>query len=242
MDTRSELHYISENLLPVIRKNRVKFILFYLFFLGYFSIPGLQIPTLEIFPTYFSSLMDQRTIEHALLYFPEKSWTSIDNVNPVLLRCIVAMEDGAFFEHKGVDWKELRASIKTNKRKKRTARGGSTITMQLSKNLYYTTNKSVLRKGKEIITAFRMEKEISKKAILAQYVNIIEWGDGIFGISAAAKEYFRKEPGKLTLSECSKLAAVIPSPLVHRPDINSRYVQRRSAIIRARYSDIILPW
>ena len=85
-----------------------------------------------------------------------------------------------------------------------------------------------------------MEKEISKKAILQNYINAVEWGDGIFGIKKASEIYFHKEPSELNLNECTRLAAVIPSPLVHKPNANSNYVLRRSSIIRGRLGDIIL--
>jgi len=184
--------------------------------------------------------MEQRAIEHFMVFYPHQSWVSLGSINPNLFRAIVSMEDGNFFNHKGVDWEELEKSMKLNKRRRRAARGGSTITMQLAKNLYYTTNKSVFRKTKELLTTFRIEKEVSKKGILHQYVNIIEWGDGIFGIEEAADIYFGKAPDAISTNECAKLAAVIPSPLVHQPNVNSGYVQRRSSIIRARLGDIIL--
>jgi monofunctional glycosyltransferase len=93
---------------------------------------------------------------------------------------------------------------------------------------------------KEFIITFRMEKELSKKAILQNYVNAVEWGEGIFGIKRAALNYFNKYPEDLTAGESAKLAAVIPSPLKYSPDINSRYVLRRSSIIRGRMNDIVL--
>ena len=156
------------------------------------------------------------------------------------LRAIISMEDGSFFTHKGIDWKELNTSLRVNRRRGRSVRGGSTITMQTAKNLFLTTDKSILRKAKEFIIAFRMEKELPKKAILENYINAVEWGDGMFGIKKAADIYFNKTPSELTTVECSKLAAVIPSPLRHAPNVNSRYVLRRSAIIRGRLSDIVL--
>ncbi|HSD62579.1 MAG TPA: biosynthetic peptidoglycan transglycosylase, partial [Ignavibacteriaceae bacterium] len=152
---------------------------------------------------------------------------------------IISMEDGEFFFHKGIDWDELNAAIKQNHRR-RVLRGGSTITMQLAKNLFFTTEKSIIRKGKEIITALRMEKELSKKTLLQDYINAAEWGESIFGIQAASKEYFHKKPDEINIYECSRLAAVLPSPLIHPPDKNSRYVLRRASIIRGRLNDIIL--
>lgn len=236
----SELGLIWEKLLPLFKRNKVKSIFIYLFFLIYFSLPGLQIPILEFHSTRISSLMEQRGIENFLFFYPKQNFVEIEDINPNLLRAIISMEDGSFFNHHGVDWKELKSSLKVNTRRKKNVRGGSTITMQLSKNLYFTTHKSFLRKAKELLVTFRMEKELSKRTILEQYVNVIEWGDGVFGIQKASEVYFDKEPIDLTTTEAAKLAAVIPSPLKHQPDVNSRYVQRRSSIIRARLSDVVL--
>jgi monofunctional biosynthetic peptidoglycan transglycosylase len=131
--------------------------------------------------------------------------------------------------------------MRTNKRRKRIARGGSTITMQLTKNLFLSTDRNIFRKAKELLIACRMEKEISKEAILENYINAIEWGDGIFGAEKASQIYFKKDPGKLTLNECSRLAAVIPSPLRHKPSDNNSYVLRRALRSRGLYNDVILP-
>lgn len=227
-------------ILPVIKNNKLKSIIIYLFFVIYFSIPSLQIPILEYNGFRITALMEQRAIENYLLFYPHQSWVSIDKVNPVLLKAIISMEDGAFFNHHGIDWKEFYNSLRANDRRGKTVRGGSTITMQLAKNLYLNTERSIFRKAKELVIAARMEKELSKKNILEAYINAIEWGDGIFGINAASAEYFDKDPSDLTLMECSKLAAVIPSPLLHQPNANSGYVRRRSGIIRGRLNDVVL--
>lgn len=230
----------AEKILPILKKKKITFFLLYLITIIYFSLPSHNIPFLQFGRVSVTSLMEQRAIENYLLYFPKQSWISVDEVNPVLLKAIISMEDGKFFSHKGIDWKELKTSMRVNKRRGRTIRGASTITMQLSKNLYLSTSKSILRKAKEFIITFRMEKELSKKTILENYVNIIEWGDGIFGIKKAAQIYFDKHPKDLNIFESSRLAAVIPSPLRHDPTINSGYVNRRSAIIRARLHDVEL--
>jgi len=235
-----EISQSYEKFISLVKRNKSKSILLYLVFLFYFSIPSFNIPLLEYKSFRVTSLMEQRAIEKKLKFYPEQSWVDIDDVTPNLLKAIIAMEDGSFFTHKGVDWKELETSIRTNRRRGRSARGGSTITMQLAKNLFLTTEKSFLRKGKEFIISVRMEKELSKKAILENYINAVEWGEGIFGIKEASEEYFKKEPGKLTKGECSRLAAVIPSPLRHKPNTNSAYVLRRSSIIRGRMDDIVL--
>jgi monofunctional biosynthetic peptidoglycan transglycosylase len=236
----NELGLFLEKLLPSIKKRKFRFLFCYILFLVYFSIPGLQVPILEYNNFRVTSLMEQRAIENKLLFYPRQSWCSINDVNPNLLKGIISMEDGKFFIHKGIDWEELNKSLAKNKRRGRSVRGGSTMTMQLAKNLYLSTEKSIFRKAKEFWITLRMEKELSKKGILRNYINAVEWGDGLFGIKEASKTYFKKDPASLSLNECAKLAAVIPSPLVHEPNINSSYVSRRSAIILGRLNDVVL--
>jgi monofunctional biosynthetic peptidoglycan transglycosylase len=236
----NELADILNRIEPFIRKRTLSFIFIYLILILYFSIPSFNLPWLQYGRARISSLMEQRALENFMIYYPRQSWVDIDDVNPNLLKAIISMEDGKFFSHKGIDWKELKTSIRLNKRRGRSIRGGSTISMQLSKNLYLSTSKNILRKGKEFLITLRMEKELSKKCILENYINIVEWGDGIFGIKKAAELYFNKDPKELSASESSRLAAVIPSPLRYDPSVNSRYVGRRSSIIRGRLGDVQL--
>ena len=236
----NEIAFLFDRLLAYIRVNKIQSLFLYLLFILYFSIPSFQIPLLEYGHFRITSLMEQRAIQNNLIFFPKQSWISIDDVNPALLKCIIALEDDAFFTHKGIDWVQLNKSLRENKRRGRIIRGGSTITMQLAKNLYLTTERNVIRKAKEMLITFRMEKENSKRSILQNYINAIEWGEGIFGIKEAAEVYFNKEPKNLTTLQCARLAAVIPSPLEHKPNSNSRYVLRRSSIALARMNDVIL--
>ncbi len=236
----NELADYFVKLKPAIFKRKIFFLFVYLMSIAYFSIPSLSIPWLQYGRVRITSLMEQRALENFMLYYPQQSWVDIDDINSNMLRAVISMEDGKFFTHKGIDWKELNTSMRLNKRRGRSARGGSTITMQLSKNLFLSTSKNIFRKGKEFLITLRMEKELSKKTILANYLNIIEWGDGIFGIKKAAQIYFDKDPGELSGIESSRLAAVIPSPLRHNPSSNSGYVNRRSSIIRGRLGDVQL--
>ena len=235
-----EVSVALTKLLPYIGQNKIQSLILYFIFLIYYSLPSFQIPVLEYSHFRVTSLMQQRAISNNLIFYPDQSWINIENVNPDLLKAIISMEDGSFFKHKGIDWKELNTALKVNKRRGRSVRGGSTLSMQLAKNLYLTTEKSILRKAKEFLITFRMEKELSKKTILQNYINAVEWGDGIFGIKSASEIYFNKEPDKLLINECARLAAVIPSPLVHKPNSNSGYVLRRSSIISARLNDVVL--
>ena len=236
----NEIGYLLNKFFPVIKKRKFYSITLYLLFITYFSLPSFEIPLLEYSHIRITSLMEQRAIENGLFFYPKQSWVSIDKVNPNLLKSIICMEDDAFFQHKGIDWTQLDDALKLNKRKKRIVRGGSTLTMQLAKNLYLNTGRNFFRKAKEMLITFRMEKEVSKRTILQDYINVIEWGGGVFGIKEAAKKYFNKTPANLTLDQCARLAAVIPSPLEHAPNKNTGYVLRRSSIILNRYNNVIL--
>jgi monofunctional glycosyltransferase len=236
----NELGLFLEKILPGIKKRKSLYIFLYLIFICYCSVPSFQIPFLEYNTFRVTSIMEQRAIENKLLFYPRQSWCSLTDINPNFLKGVISMEDGKFFSHKGIDWEELNKSLARNKKRGRAVRGGSTITMQLAKNLFLTTDKSIFRKAKEFWISMRMEKELSKKGILRNYVNAVEWGNGLFGIKEASEIYFGKKPLNLNINECARLAAVIPSPLVHTPDINSGYVSRRSSIILGRLNDVIL--
>lgn len=236
----SELGVWFDKLLKIYRKKRIRHTILYIVVVLYLSVPSFLIPSLEFYEFRVTSLMEQRALENYLAFFPGQSWGDIDEIHPNLLKCVISMEDGKFFTHKGIDWYELERSIRTNKRRKRIARGGSTITMQTAKNLFLSTDKNIFRKGKEFLITTRMEKELSKAGILVNYLNAIEWGDGIFGIKKASEVYFDKDANELNLNQCSRLAAVIPSPLKHKPTDNSGYVLRRSSTIRSRFSDILI--
>ena len=172
-------------------------------------------------------------------------WISLSKIPRHVIDAVIVAEDGTFYSHSGIDWFEVQESIERDLREHRAARGASTITQQLAKNLYLSTSKDPVRKVKEVIIALLMEHDLSKDRILELYLNVIEWGNGIFGIEAASEAYFGKSVAELTLDEAVRLAAVIPSPLRHRPDVDSRYVLRRKDIVlrrlTARYENVYSP-
>ncbi len=157
-----------------------------------------------------------------------QSWVAFDNIPDILQKSIRITEDASFYTHQGVDRIELWESLKRNWEKGRYARGGSTITQQLAKNLFLSTEKSLLRKVKEIIIARKMEATLSKNRIFHLYLNVIEFGPGIFGVEAGSKFYFNKSVNELNLEEIVRLTAVIPRPLVTRPTDNSRWLNWKS--------------
>lgn len=163
-----------------------------------------------------------------------QQWIPLSRVPDHVIDAIIVAEDGMFFEHGGIDWFEVQESFEKNLQQGRAARGASTITQQLAKNLFLSTSKDPVRKVKEVVITLMMERVLTKERILELYLNIIEWGRGIFGIEAAARTYFGKPASALSIEEASRLAAVIPSPLRHRPDVDSRYVVRRKSIVMTR--------
>jgi len=161
-------------------------------------------------------------------------WVPLSRISKNLIDAVVVAEDGMFYTHGGVDWFEVKESIEKNINERRAARGASTITQQLAKNLYLSTSKDPIRKLKELIITLLLENKLSKGRILEIYLNVIEWGRGTFGVEAASQAYFGKPASALTLEEATRLAAVIPSPLRHRPNEDSRYVLRRKSIVLRR--------
>lgn len=154
-----------------------------------------------------------------------QQWMDFEDIPKLLRETVRITEDASFYQHRGIDFAELKEAIKTNWQKGEYVRGASTITQQLAKNLYLTTEKSVLRKIKELLIAGRLESQLSKDRIFAIYLNVIEWGPGVFGVEAASQYYFHKTAGQLNLEEMVRLGAVIPQPLTVNPTENSDWLK-----------------
>ncbi len=159
-----------------------------------------------------------------------QKWVSMNQISPNIIKAVLIGEDDGFYHHDGFDVKGMENAIERSIKKK-TLAGGSTISQQLSKNLYLSPSKNPVRKIKEAIITWRIEKTLSKRRILEIYLNVAEWGDGIFGIEAAARHYYHKSAKNLTANEASCLAAVLPNPIKYNPTGNQKYVKNRSRII-----------
>jgi len=157
----------------------------------------------------------------------EQNWVSFESIPQLLKDTVRIAEDAGFYWHKGIDIEELKEAIKKNIQEKKFARGGSTITQQLAKNLYLSTKKSPIRKLKEYLIARKLEKTLSKDRIFELYLNVIELGPGIFGVQAAAFRYFGKPVGILTLEEMVRLVAILPRPLITDPRGDSPWLKWR---------------
>ncbi len=141
-----------------------------------------------------------------------QSFVSLAQVSRHLIHAVLASEDQTFFGHAGVDWRAIQESLEKNVEKRRFARGGSTITQQLAKNLYFGTRKTVVRKLREVVVTRWLEADLPKARILALYLNVIEWGDGLYGCEAAAQYWYGKPAAALGETEAAGLAAMIPNP------------------------------
>jgi monofunctional biosynthetic peptidoglycan transglycosylase len=166
-------------------------------------------------------------------------WTWVDGgaISENLRGAVVTAEDDTFYRHDGVDWDALRSAWERDKKEGKLALGGSTITMQLARNLYLSPSKNPLRKIKEILIARRLERELGKRRILELYLNVVEWGKGIFGCEAAARAYFGKACAELTPDEAVAMAVVLPNPRRWDPSKHGPYVERNSARIVARMAE-----
>jgi monofunctional glycosyltransferase len=163
-------------------------------------------------------------------------WVSLSVIPKDAINAVIISEDGTFWSHSGFDWFEFRESIERNLKEGKAARGASTITQQLVKNLYLSPSKNPLRKLKEWVLTWYIEHTLSKSRILELYLNVIEWGAGIYGIDAASQRYFGKPAALLSRQESARLAAVIPNPKRYRVDKETRYLERRSQLILDRMS------
>jgi monofunctional glycosyltransferase len=175
-----------------------------------------------------TAIIEQRAREKNTTPKPIRTWVSYKNISPHLRNAVLIAEDSSFFQHSGYDIEEIKESLKRNWREKRFARGASTITQQLAKNLYLSTSKNPLRKIQE------MEKELSKQRIFEVYLNVIEWGDATYGIESASQRYFGKPASTLLPEEAAVLAAMIPNPRRYTPSRNQRYLERRKREILSR--------
>jgi len=158
-------------------------------------------------------------------YDIKQNWVSFQTIPDLLKKAVRISEDASFYEHNGIDYKELKASIEKNFEKGTLARGGSTITQQLAKNLFLSPEKSFLRKIREYFIAKRLENELSKDRIFNLYLNVIELGPGIFGVEAASQHYFNKNVQTLNIEEIVRLTAIIPRPLAVSPKEDSEWLK-----------------
>jgi len=178
-----------------------------------------------------SALMELREREYrgkGLRLPRQQVWLSYGAISDHLKKAVLVSEDASFFDHPGIDLHEFKEAVKTDWESMSFKRGGSTITMQLAKNLYLTPSKNPLRKIREIMIAWQLERALSKKRIFEIYLNVVEWGYNIYGAEAAARHYFSKSAADLNTLEAATLAALVPNP---RSSPEQSLLYRRNLIL-----------
>ncbi|CAN1486641.1 MAG: monofunctional biosynthetic peptidoglycan transglycosylase [Sulfuritalea sp.] len=168
-------------------------------------------------------------------------WVSYAKISTNLKRAVIASEDAKFLDHEGFDWEGIEKAYKKNLKKGKIVAGGSTISQQLAKNLFLSTKRTPWRKGEEALITVMLENILSKKRILEIYLNVIEWGNGVFGAEAAARHYYKTSAANLSSGQAAKLAAMIPNPRFYDKHTYTRYLERRTATIQARMYQVEVP-
>jgi len=156
------------------------------------------------------------------------SWVPLSQISPYVMKAVIIAEDDKFWSHEGFDYEAMQKALEKDIKKKTFKAGGSTISQQLAKNLYLTPAKNPIRKIKEAVLTWRIERNLKKRRIMELYLNVAEWGDGLFGVGIAARKYYGKSAGSLSAHEAAELAAALPNPRRFRPDANSRYAANRA--------------
>ena len=161
-----------------------------------------------------------------------QQWVPYARISPSLKRAIVAAEDAKFIEHEGFDVEGIQAAVEKNLKKGKLVAGGSTISQQLAKNLFLSGERSFIRKGQEAIITLMIEAIWSKRRILEVYLNVIEWGNGIYGAEAAARRYYKTSAANLNRDQAARMAAMVPNPRWYENHRSSRAYKRRVAVIK----------
>lgn len=168
-------------------------------------------------------------------------WVDYERISGNLKRAIIASEDANFADHEGVDWDALEKAYEKNTKKGRVVAGGSTITQQLAKNLFLSGSRNYLRKGQEVVIAYMLEYWMDKERILEIYLNVVEWGNGVFGAEAAARHYYGASASSLSAPQAARLAVMLPNPRYFDTHRASPYLARRTAVILRRMGAAELP-
>jgi len=168
-------------------------------------------------------------------------WVPYAKISNHLKRALIAAEDAKFVDHEGFDWEGIQKAYAKNLKKGKIVAGGSTISQQLAKNLFLSTKRTPWRKAEEAVITLMLEAVMDKRRILEIYLNVIEWGNGVFGAEAAARHYYRTSAASLTAEQSAKLAAIVPNPLYYDSHREARGLLRKTGIILDRMGNAEIP-
>jgi len=195
------------------------------------------VPDLQKHNPIKTPLMEMREKQALELHHPLKTvylWKDLNDISPNLMHAVLLSEDDMFYQHHGFDMEQIQVAIKLDWAKKRFVYGGSTITQQLARSLYLSPRKNLFRKAKEAIITVLLERYLSKRRIMELYLNVVEWGKGIYGAEAAAQAYFQKPAIALSPDEAAALASILPSPRRWNPASERAFMARRRTRLVAR--------
>lgn len=191
-----------------------------------------------------SAFMDDR-LEALQIKHPEAAlqhrWLPYDKISDPLKQALIASEDAKFVDHEGFDWEGIQYAYERNLKQKKIVAGGSTISQQLAKNLFLSTRRTPWRKLEEAVITVMLEQMMSKQRIFEIYLNVIEWGNGVFGAEAAAQHYFQISAGQLNSAQAAKLAAMVPNPRYYDSHREARGLLRKTQIILGRMDAAEIP-
>ena len=189
------------------------------------------------FMAYRMAELERKNPQARLAY----QWVPYERISPNLKRAMIAAEDARFVDHEGFDWEGIQRAIEKNERRGRIVAGGSTITQQLAKNLFLTPERSWLRKGQEAVITLMLEALLPKRRIFEIYLNVIEWGNGVFGAEAAARRHFGTSAARLSAEQGARLAAMAPNPRFYERNPGAPGLARKTGIILARMASAEIP-
>ncbi|MDD5242350.1 MAG: monofunctional biosynthetic peptidoglycan transglycosylase [Sulfuricella sp.] len=174
----------------------------------------------------------------AELYY---QWVPYNRISGNLKRALIAAEDSKFLDHEGFDWEGIQKAYEKNQKKGKIVAGGSTISQQLAKNLLLSSKRAFWRKAEEAVITVMLERMMSKRRIFEIYLNVIEWGNGVFGAEAAARHYYKTSAANLSADQAAKLASMVPNPRYYDSHRNARGLERKTGIILARMNQVQAP-
>jgi monofunctional glycosyltransferase len=171
----------------------------------------------------------------------KQKWVPYERISPHLKRALIISEDDTFTDHGGFNWEALKRAMEKNEQRGKVVAGGSTISQQLAKNLFLSGERSYVRKGQEAVITVMLEQSMDKRRIFEIYLNVIEWGNGVFGAEAAARHYFGVSAAQLSPEQAARLAAMVPRPRFYDRNRASPYLAQRTAAIQARMHTAVTP-
>lgn len=214
---------------------------FFLVYQAYFFVQVWFLRSAEPATTAFMAIEQQRLSRLSPPRTIRQQWVAYDRISRYAKRAVIAAEDSGFTAHRGIEWDAIEQALRTNRESGEIRFGGSTITMQLAKNLYLSPARSYWRKGQEILIVTMLESTLDKTRILELYLNLVEWGDGVFGIEAAARHYFGVSAGQINPWQAAWLASILPAPKRYDRDRRSQWIERKAGVILRRMPLVSLP-